>query len=87
MMASLEAITSPVTPNKPGGGVDEAEVEATGGDAAEKGADAGEVGSHSAAGLVVAGLAAGHQGEGFQPGGNDQAVERNAGIGEVVVKA
>ena len=88
MIASLEAMTSPVTPNKPGGGIDQAQVESAGGDAAEKGADAGEVGAHAAAaGFVVAGLAAGHQREGFQAGGHDQAVERDPGICQVVVKS
>ena len=73
---------------EPGRGVDEAEVETTRGDAAEEGADAGEVRAHAAAaGLVVAGLAAGDEGKGFQPGRDDEPLHRDAGIRQVVVKS
>ena len=73
---------------QPGGGVDQAEVEAAGGGAAEEGADTCEVASVAAgAGVVVAGLATGHQGKGFKPGGDDQAVEWDSRVGEKIVKA
>ena len=73
---------------QPGGGVNQAEVESAGGNAAEKGPHPGEVGAHAAATrFVVARLAAGHQREGFQPGGHNQAVKRQPGIREVIVKS
>lgn len=71
-----------------GGGVDEADVEAARGGVAEEGADAGEVRSAAAvSGFVVAGLAGGDEGEGFEPGGDDESFHGDAGVGEVVVEA
>lgn len=70
------------------GGIDEAEVEAAGGGTTEEGADASEVAAVSAAaGFVVAGLAAGDEGEGFEAGGDDEAIEGYAGVCEEVVEA
>lgn len=68
------------------GGIDEAEVEAAACCCAEKGADAGEVGAHAAAGFVITGLSAGDEGKCLKPRGDDEFFDRDRGIHEVIVK-
>ncbi|OYU59370.1 MAG: hypothetical protein CFE30_25900 [Bradyrhizobium sp. PARBB1] len=58
--------------------VDDAEVKSPRRNRTQKCPDACQIGSaHSAAGFVVAGLAAGHEREGFQTGRDDQPIERH----------